>query len=327
MKRRDFVTLLGGSAAAWPLMAHAQQAAKVWRVGMLETVSATLNAANFNAFTRAMRDLGYVERENLAIEYRSADGSAERFPDLANELVRLSVDLIVTRGTPAALAAKKVTTTIPIVMAASGEPLGSGLIASLARPGGNLTGLSALTSNTYSKRVELLKEIVPGAVHIVALLNMSNPVHVSEWSEIEKAAPGLGLVSQLSDIRKRQQIEPAFDTASRQRADALLVANDTLTQSNRRLIVELAAKHRLPVMYAAREFIDAGGLIAYAVSYPDLYRRAATYVDKILKGANPANLPVEQPTKFHLIINLKTAKALGLTVPLIMQMTADEVIE
>jgi putative ABC transport system substrate-binding protein len=327
MIRRTFITLLGG-AATWPLAARAQQqAGKVWRVGMLETVSATLNAANFNAFTRVMRDLGYVERENLVIEYRSADGSAERFPDLANELVRLSVDLIVTRGTPAALAAKKATTTIPIVMAASGEPLGSGLVASLAQPGGNLTGLSALTSDTYSKRVELLKEIVPRAVRIVALLSMSNPVHVSEWSEIEKATLRLGLVSQLSDIRKRQQIEPAFDTASRQRADALLVANGTLTQSNRRLIVELAAKHRLPAMYAAREFIDAGGLIAYTVSYPDLYRRAATYVDKIFKGAKPANLPVEQPTKFDLIINLKTAKALGLTVPLIMQMTADEVIE
>jgi len=324
--RRELLAALGGAAIAWPLAARAQQAGKVYRVGMLETTSAALNAANLDALREGLRQLGYVEGQNLVVEYRSADGRPGHFSDLAAELIRLNVDVIVTRGTPAAIAAKKASNTIPIVMAASGEPLGSGLIVSLARPGGNVTGLSSLASDTYTKRVALLREIVPAVARILVLLNMSNPVLAGEWRVIQKATSSLGIQPQLSDIRVREDIERAFNTASGQR-DALVVGNDTLTQSNRRLVVELAAEHRLPAIYAAREFVDAGGLIAYGVSYPDLYRRAAAYINKILKGVKPADLPVEQPSKFELVISVKTAHALGLAVPPTLLALADEVIE
>ena len=325
MKRRDFITLLS-SAAAWPLAARAQQPGRVWRIGVLETVSQALNTTNMDAFQQGLRALGYVEGQNYALEYRSSDGDADRFLDLATELVRLNVDLIVTRGTPAALAAKKATNTVPVVMAASGDPLSYGLIASLARPGGNITGLSALTS-AFSKRIELLKELVPTVAQISALLNMSNPGLARQWSEIEKAARKLGIQPQLSDIRKRDDIERAFDAAGKQDANALIIGTDTLTQSNSQFIVHLAEKHRIPALYASIEFIAAGGLFAYGVNYPDLYRTAATYVDKILKGAKPADLPVMQPTKFELVINLKAAKVIGLTVPPNLLAAADEVIE
>jgi len=324
--RRELITLLGG-VAAWPLAARAQQPGRVWRIGVLETVSQALNTTNMDAFQQGLRALGYVEGQNYALEYRSSDGDDDRFLDLATELVRLNVDLIVTRGTPAALAAKKATNTVPVVMAASGDPLSYGLIASLARPGGNITGLSALTSETFSKRIELLKEFVPTVAQISALLNMSNPGLARQWSEIEKAARKLGIQPQLSDIRKRDDIERAFDAAGKQDANALIIGTDTLTQSNSQFIVGLAEKHRIPALYASIEFIAAGGLFAYGVNYPDLYRTAATYVDKILKGAKPGDLPVQQPTKFELVINLKTARALGLTVPPTLLATADEVIE
>ena len=326
MKRRDFITLLS-SAAAWPVAARAQQPGRVWRIGVLETVSQALNTTNMDAFQQGLRALGYVEGQNYALEYRSSDGDDDRFLDLATELVRLDVDLIVTRGTPAAFAAKKATNTVPVVMAASGDPLSYGLIASLARPGGNITGLSALTSETFSKRIELLKELVPTVARISALLNMSNPGLARQWSEIEKAARKLGIQPQLSDIRKRDDIERAFDAAGKQDANALIIGTDTLTQSNSQFIVDLAEKHRIPALYASSEFIAAGGLFAYGVNYSDLYRTAATYVDKILKGAKPGDLPVQQPTKFELVINLKTARALGLTVPPTLLATADEVIE
>jgi len=325
MKRRDFITLLS-SAAAWPVAARAQQPGRVWRIGVLETVSQALNTTNMDAFQQGLRALGYVEGQNYALEYRSSDGDDDRFLDLATELVRLDVDLIVTRGTPAALAAKKATNTVPVVMAASGDPLSYGLIASLARPGGNITGLSALTS-AFSKRIELLKELVPTVAQISALLNMSNPGLARQWSEIEKAARKLGIQPQLSDIRKRDDIERAFDAAGKQDANALIIGTDTLTQSNSQFIVGLAEKHRIPALYASIEFIAAGGLFAYGVNYPDLYRTAATYVDKILKGAKPTDLPVMQPTKFELVINLKAAKLIGLTVPPSLLAIADEVIE
>ena len=325
MKRRDFITLLS-SAAAWPVAARAQQPGRVWRIGVLETVSQALNTTNMDAFQQGLRALGYVEGQNYALEYRSSDGDDDRFLDLATELVRLDVDLIVTRGTPAAFAAKKATNTVPVVMAASGDPLSYGLIASLARPGGNITGLSALTS-AFSKRIELLKELVPTVAQISALLNMSNPGLARQWSEIEKAARKLGIQPQLSDIRKRDDIERAFDAAGKQNANALIIGTDTLTQSNSQFIVGLAEKHRIPALYASIEFIAAGGLFAYGVNYPDLYRTAATYVDKILKGAKPADLPVMQPTKFELVINLKAAKLIGLTVPPSLLAIADEVIE
>jgi putative tryptophan/tyrosine transport system substrate-binding protein len=272
-----------------------------------------------------LRELGYVEGKNFVIEYRSADGRDERFPDLATELVQLKVDLILTRGTPAALAAKNATQAIPVVMTGTGDPVGQRLVASLARPGGNVTGLSALATEIYAKRVELLRELVPGAARIVALFTMSNPATPSQWKEVERAARALGIEPQVLDVRKREDLGPAFDAAIRQHADAIVVGLDTLTQTNQQLIVDLAAKHRLPAIYGSMEF--AGGLAIYGVNYPDHYRRAANFVDRILKGARPADLPVEQPTKFELVINLKTAKALGLTIPPSLLAQADQIIQ
>jgi putative ABC transport system substrate-binding protein len=294
---------------------------------VLEVVSAATNAANFEALRNGLRNLGYVEGRDLVIDYRSADGRPERFPQLAAELVRLNVDLIVTRGTPAVVAAKNATATIPVVMAASGEPVGTGVVAGLARPGGNVTGLSALTSELVAKRLELLRETVVGIARIALVQNLGNPIAPGQWQELKTAASSQGIEAHLLDVRNPEDIARAFDTAVAQRADALLVGNDTVTQANRRQLVELAAKHRLPAMYHAREFVDAGGLMTYGVSYPDLYRRAATFVDKIFKGAKPADLPVEQPIKFELVINVKSAKAIGLDIPPMLLARADEVME
>jgi ABC-type uncharacterized transport system substrate-binding protein len=326
-RRREFITLLGGAVVAWPLAARAQRAGKVWRIGMLETIPAPANAANFEALRNGLRELGYVEGRNLVIEYQSADGRAERFPALAADLVRLNVDLIVTRGTPSALAARNATRTIPIVMASIGDAIGSGLAISLARPGGNVTGLTAITNDTELKRLELLKEMVPGAVRIAVIYNMGNPSFALRWKEVELGVRALGAESQLLDVRKPEDIASAFVTAAARRTDALLTSIDAVMQANQRTFLELAAKHRLPAIYPTREFVENGGLMAYGVSYPDLYRRAATYIDKILKGSNPAALPIEQPTKFELVINLKTAKELGLTVSPTLLARADEVIE
>ena len=327
LKRREFITLLGGAAAAWPIAARAQQPGRIYRIGMLEMVAAASNAANFDALRKGLRELGYVEGRNLVFDYRSADGRSERFPQLAAELLRLNVDLIVTRGTPAVMAAKNASATIPVVMAASGEPVGTGVVAGLARPGGNVTGLSAFTSELIAKRLELMRETVAGIGRIAFMQNIGNPIGPSQWEGVKTAAASLGLEAQLLDVRTPEDIVQAFDTAIARRADAILVANDTVTLANRRQVVELAAKHRLPAMYHTREFVDAGGLMSHGVSYPDLYRRAATFVDKIFKGAKPADLPVEQPTKFELVINVKTAKALGLDVPPMLLARADEVIE
>jgi putative tryptophan/tyrosine transport system substrate-binding protein len=326
VKRREFITLLGG-AAAWPLAVRAQQAEVVRRIGILETLSAALNDANLSAFQEGMRKLGYIEGRNLVIEYRSADGHNERFPELAAELVGLKVDLIVTRGTPAALAAKHATGTIPIVMAASGGPVGAGVVASLAQPAGNITGLSTIGSDLYGKRIELLKEMIPGTAEIAAFLNMSNPIAPPNWKEIQTAAQFLGLPSRLLDVRTVDDIDRAFDAVSRESGMALVIGLDNITQNYRNVIAGLASKHRLPTMNPSREFVDAGGLISYGVSYPDLYRRATIYVDKIFKGASPSDLPIEQPTKLELAINLKTAKTLGLEIPPMLLARADEVIE
>jgi putative ABC transport system substrate-binding protein len=311
-----------------PLASEAQPpAAKVYRIGILETTSHTLNAANVEAFKLGLKELGYAEGRNVAIEYRSADGRAERFPDLASELVRLNVDLIVTRGTPAALAAKNATNTIPVVMAAIGEPINTAVIATLAHPGGNVTGLSAVWAELEAKRMELLKETVRRVARVAAVFNMSNPAGQAAWREVDGAARALGIQPQLFDVRKPEDFTIAFGAAVRQHADAVTVGIEAITQANRRLIADLALKHRLPTIYPAREFVDAGGLLSYGANYPDLYRRAAGFVDKILKGARPADLPVEQPTKFELVINLKTAKALGLTIPPSLLLRADHVIE
>jgi len=325
MDRRDFLGTLAGGLLAAPLAAEAQQTGKVYRIGMLERTSATINAANLDGFRQGLRELGYVEGKNLVIEYRSADGRDERSPILATELVRLKVDLILTRGTPAALAAKDATGTIPVVIIGVGDPVGQRVVASLARPGGNVTGLSAVVTELYAKRVQLLRDLAPRAARIAALFNMSNPAIPPQWKEVEIAARSLGLQPQLLDVRKPEDLGPAFDAAIRHRADALVVGLETLTLTSQQTIVDLAAKHRLPAMYASTEF--AGGLIVYGVHYPDQYRLAASFADKIFKGAKPADLPVEQPTKFELVINLKTAKALGLTIPRSVLGRADQVIE
>ena len=310
-----------------PLVAGAQPAGRVYRIGMLETRSAALNAANIDAFRQGMRELGYKEGQNLEVVYRSSDGRDERFPDLANELMRLKVDLILTRGTPATLAAKSATRTIPVVMASVGDPVGTGLVASLGRPGGNVTGLSNFNVEIYAKRVELLKELLPRLTRIAGLFNMGNPVLPLQWKEVQRAARSVGIQPQLLDVRRPEDLPRAFDAAAKERAEALIVALDGLTLGNLRPIAELAAKRRLPSIYGVREYADLGGLITYGHSERDQYQRAATFVDKIFKGAKPADLAIEQPTKFELVINLKTAKALGLTIPPLLLLQADHVVE
>lgn len=303
---------------------HVEAAApeKVYRIGMLERTPAAVNAANVDAFRQGLRDFGYVEGESFVIEYRSADGHDERFPALADELVRSKVDLIVTRGTPAAMAAKQATSRIPVVITGVGDPVGQGLVASLARPGTNVTGLSAAVTDVFPKRVELIRELVPKATRIAVLFNMSNPALPPQWREVEKAARALGIQPQLLDVQKASDIAPAFDAAVRRRADALVVGIDTVTQANQQLIVDLAARRRLPAIYASTEF--SGGLMSYGVNYPEMYRRAASFAHKILKGAKPADLPVEEPTTFELVINPTTARALGLKIPPALLLRADE---
>lgn len=326
MRRREFILAVGG-AALWPLAARAQQPAKSWRIGVLETVSLASNVKNIDALKRGLHDLGYFENQNYVLEYRSADGEAGRFPALADELVRLRVDLIVTRGTPAARAAKSATETIPIVMAAIGEPLGMGVVASLARPGGNVTGLSAFVTELAGKRVELLKELRPVNSIAAFFANMGNPVVPPQWEETKRAAQALGIEISLLDVRSREDMPGAFETASARNADSLLFSIDGLMQENRQLIADLAQKYRLLTIYPSKEFVDVGGLMAYGVSYPDLYLRSASLIDKIFRGAKPGDLPVEQPTKLEFIVNLKAAKAIGLTVPPLLIARADEVIE
>jgi putative ABC transport system substrate-binding protein len=317
--------VLAGCVAFAPSTITAQPPDKLYRIGVLERTSPAVNAANLESFRQGLRALGYVEGKNLVIEYRSAEGRDDRFPELAAELVQLKVDLILTRGTPAALAAKHAASSIPIVITGVGDPVGQGIIVSLARPGGNITGLSATVTEIYPKRVELLRELVPRATRIAALFNMGNPAIPQQWKEVETAAHALGLQAQLLDVRKIEDLRPAFETAVRQRADALIVGLETLTLANAPLIVDLAARHRLPAMYASTEFV--GGLASYGVNYPDHYRRAATFADKIFKGARPADLPVEQPTKLELVVNLRTARVLGLTIPRTVLLQVDKVIE
>ena len=326
MNRRTFLCALTlGTLGATPA-AEAQPVGKVYRIGILETRSTHLNAANLNAFRQALLALGYKEGQNLEIAYRSSDGRDERFPGLASELVGLKVDLILTRGTPAALAAKSATRTIPVVMASSGNPVGSGLVASLGRPGGNVTGLSSLDVEINAKRVELLREVLPRLTRLAGLFNMGNPSVPLQWKEVQRAARSLGIQPQLLDVRRPEDLARAFDAAAKERAEALIVALDGVTQGHLRPIAELAVKHRLPSIYAVREYADLGGLITYGHSERHQYQLAATFVDKIFKGAKPADLPVEQPTKFELVINLKTAKALGLTIPQSVLLRADQVI-
>lgn len=326
MRRREFIGLVG-SAAAWPLAARAQQPAPIHRIGILETIPLDGNKANFDALLRGLYEHGYVQGQNLQIEYRSADGHSDRFPALVGELISRGVDLIVTRGTPAAKSAKAATATIPIVMAAIGEPLGIGVVASLAQPGGNVTGFSAFVTELSGKRVELLKETFPQIVRIGFLVNMSSPVSPPQWEATRSVAERLGLSAEVFDVGGDLDIATAFAAMRQRRINALSVGIDVVTQANAATIARLAAEQKLPSAYPAREFVELGGLLSYGVNYPDLYYRAAGLIDKIFKGASPANLPVEQPTKLELVVNIKAAKALGLDVPPALLARADAVVE
>jgi putative ABC transport system substrate-binding protein len=302
------------------------QSGKVYRIGVLEIAPASANRANMDALMRGLREAGYVEGQNIVIDYRSADGRPERFPELAADLVRAKPDIIVTRGTSAALAAKAVGS-IPVVMATSSDPIGSRVVANLARPGGNVTGLTTMVSELGAKRLEILKELLPARSRIAAILNLSNPTSEGERKRIERAARSLGLRATVLDVRGADALNRALETALEQGASALLINAEAVVLANRRTIVDFGARHKLPVMYSARDYVAIGGLMSYGVHYPDLYYRAASYVDKILKGAKPGDLPIEQPTRLNLVINLKTAKALGIAIPRELLLRADEVIQ
>jgi putative ABC transport system substrate-binding protein len=329
--RRAFIAGAIAFSAA-PLAAEAQQAAKVPRIGYLATNQLAASPHLHEAFRQGLRDLAYVEGRNLVIESRSADGKLDRLPALAAELVALRVDVIVTAGgTPAALAAKQATRTVPIVFATAGDPVASGLVTSLARPGGNVTGLSMLgTAELVGKRLELLTQAVPGVTRVAVL---RHPGFVSERADkvilkaADAAARALGVRLQVVEARGPAEFDRAFSDMTRARAGALAVSGSPMFANERRRLVDLAAKNRLPAVYESREDVDAGGLMSYGPNFADLFRRAATYVDKILKGTKPADLPVEQPTKFELVINRKTAKALGLTIPQSLLGRADEIIQ
>jgi putative tryptophan/tyrosine transport system substrate-binding protein len=326
MNRREFITLLGG-AAAWPLAARAQQLmAKLPTIGFLGAATPLVESQRVAAFVQRLHQLGWIENRNVAIEYRWAEGRTERFTELAAEFARLKVDLIVASTTPAVIAAKQATSVIPIVITTANDPVGTGLVASLARPGGNVTGLSNQLADTAAKRLELLREAVPGLRRLAILGNVGNPGAMLDTREAHAAASAVGLEATTFEIRRAEDIAPHLE-ALKGRADALYVASDPLLNTNRIRINTLALGARLPTMHGVRDYVEAGGLMSYGPSIVDQYRRAADYVDKILRGAKPADLPVEQPTKFDLIINLTTAKALGLTIPEPFLLRADEVIE
>jgi putative ABC transport system substrate-binding protein len=310
-----------------PLVGEAQQTTKVTTIGYLSGPSLSANAARIEAFRQGLRELSYVEGKNIVIELRSADGKFDRLPTLAAELVRLKVAVIVTSGGAPTRRAKEATSTIPIVMTNDPDPVGDGFVASLARPGGNITGLSTFVPELSGKRLEILREVVPKLSRVAVLGSSAGTGYAQTLKEIEPAAKAFKMQLQFRDVLHAKDIEPAFRAASKGRAQGVLTLNSAILGSQRAQIVELAVKEGLPVMYHQSEFVEAGGLMSYGVNVPDLSRRAATYVDKILKGAQPADLPVEQPTKFELVINLKTAKALGLTIPQTLLLRADQVIE
>ena len=323
MRRRDFVKVVAGAATALPLAAAAQQPAKQPTIGFLTQDSQGPWVA---AFFQRLRDLGWIEGRNITIEYRWAEGSSDRAAQLAADLIRLKVDVIVTYANPIILAVKQATAATPIVFAAAADPLGTGLVASLARPGGNLTGLSAEATDLGGKRLELLSNLVPGLRRLAIMANVGNSASVLEMGEVQSAARTLGLEVKTLAIRRAEDIAPGFEKLKGQ-ADALYVCIDTILFANRVRINTMALALRLPTMVSTREAVKAGALMTYGPDFPELFRRAGDYVDKILHGVKPADLPVEQPTKFDLIINLTTAKALGLTVPESLLLRADEVIE
>ena len=306
--------------------AEAQQPKKVPRIGFLNPNVPVNVSARIEAFRQGLRDLGYVEGKNITVEYRDADGKAERLPDLAAELVRTKVDLIVTSSTPSVWAIQKASATLPIVFTVISHPVENGIVGSFARPGGNVTGLTILTEELSGKRLELLKETVPQVSRIGALSDLSNPTQPLEWEEVLTAAQGLGLKLQSLGVRSTNDFDSAFEAALRQRVQAIITLPHPLMTAHRSRILEFAAKNKLPAMYPLADWVDAGGMMSYAPVYTDLYRRAAMYVDKILKGAKPADLPVEQPTKFEFVVNFKTAKQMGL-IPQIVMARTDRVIK
>jgi ABC-type uncharacterized transport system substrate-binding protein len=327
MRLIGLAVVLALSLALAPLAAEAQQAEKVWRVGYLSSSSAERERTRVAAFQQGLRELGYSEGKSISIEQRYAGGEFERLPELAAELARLKIDIFVIAGAPAAHAAKKASTVIPIVMIAVADPVGMGLVASLARPGGSITGLSDFNTGVVAKRLELLREVVPSASRVAVLLNPTNPSNPPQLKLTQAAAATLGVTLLAFEANRADAIDRAFVAIKTERAGALIIIGDPMLGTHAKRIVELSTRNRLPTIYWVREFPDAGGLMSYGAKFDDLWRRAATYVDKILKGAKPGELPVEQPTKFELVINLKTAKALGLTIPQTILLQADQVIE
>ena len=326
MRRREFITLLGGAAVAWPLAARAQQPVKVPTIGFLGSLSQSAQGTWTAAFVKRMREHGWIEDRTVAIEYRWAEGRGERFAEIAAEFVRLKVDVIVTAGTDAVIAAKKATSAIPIVFGTAGDPVANGLVASLARPGANVTGLSNQSSDIAGKRLDLLRQVVPSLRRLAIMANVASSIGLLEMREVQAAAQTLGLEATTLEIRRAEDIASAIE-ALKGGADALYVVTEPLMNSNRVQINTLALGARLPTLHGQKPYVEAGGLMSYGANIPDLFRRAGDYVDKILRGAKPADLPVEQPIRFDLVINLKTAKALGLDVPPTLLARADEVIE
>jgi len=306
--------------------AASAQSDKVYRIGMLETTPASANRANLNALLQGLREAGYVQGQNVIIDYRSADGQSGRFQQLAADLVRAKVDVIVTRGSAAALAARNAGPG-PVVMATSADPIAAGVVKSLAQPGGNVTGLTTLVSELAAKRIAVLKEFVPSASRIAALLNLSNSTAPAERRQLERAAKALGLQLVILDVSDAEGLSGALEEARRQGAKALLINSEAVVIANRTTIIDFARKYRMPVMYSAREYVEAGGLVAYGVNYPHLYYRAASYVVKILKGAKPGDLPIGKPTKLNLVINVRAATALGIPIPSQLLLRADELIQ
>lgn len=327
ISRRVFVLSAAGGFLAAPLAAGAQPAGRVHRIGFLGNSTEMLEANLVGPFRDGFRELGYVEGRDLAIEYRWADGQYERFPALIAELIALKVDVIVTAGTPAALAVRRATTAIPLVMVAVGDPIGSGLVKSLARPGGNLTGLVSIAPDLEGKRLELLTEVVPRLSFVAFLLNPANAFHVTSEKQARAAAKVLHLKVEFFPVRAESDFDRAFQSISSQRPGALVMLADRLFLHHRARIVDFAARNRLPTVYAYTELVEAGGLMSFGPSYPGMHRRAAYFVDRILKGVKPADLPMEQPSKFELMINLRTARAFGLVIPQPILLRADELIQ
>jgi putative tryptophan/tyrosine transport system substrate-binding protein len=327
VRRRDVIKLFGGAVSlASPLAARAQ-AAKVPRVGFLGNSTLALEANLIGPFRDGLRALGYEEGRNIVIEYRWAEGKYERFPSLVAELLASHVDVLVTAGTPASLAIKKATMSVPVVMIAVGDPIGSGLVPSLADPGGNLTGLSSIAPDLEGKRLELLREIVPKLSHVGMFINSGNPFHTASLQKARTAAETVRIMLQVLDVRTSEDLDGAFAAIIKERPEALLILADRVFLHNRARIMDFATQQRLPNVNAYHELVEAGGLMSFGPSYEEMHRRAAAYVDKILKGAKPADLPIEQPTKFTLVVNLKSAKAIGVNMPPALLARADEVIE